>query len=561
MIRGMANRRTSSIGWFTALMAQMFIWSAGYFFELTSSSLNGVLFWAKVEYIGAPFIAPTWFFLVLTYTGKLGKTFSPRYYILFLIPVISVLAAWTNGFHHLLWQHPTLAKEELFTTMNFTPGLWYIINIAYSYGLFIITAISLFHSYLHTSPVFRWQILLLLSFSIINWIGNAIYILKLLPKNFDTSPVVFAISIVPLMFVVFKNSFFSITPIAREVVMDLISDPFIVLDRFRYVLDFNREALKFTDFSERDILGRKAEEAFPFVINENVIAIMDSRKTEERELTVTVENVNGTCYYRTRIIPLYEKNKYLNGFVILMNDVTKLRMYASKLEEKNSELETFSRIVSHDIKNPLNTIIGLSEVLILRKGKIPEEESEEMLNLIHSSGRKIDSIIREILILSGMDTARKPVIEPVRMEDIVDTVLKRLTDLIARKKAVIIKPDKWTTVNSHAPWIEQIWINYISNAVKYGGNPPVIKIKEVLQPAEIKYLVIDNGRGLTEDQKSRLFSPFIRLEENKAEGTGLGLSIVKRITSKLGGTVGISDNPEGGSVFYFTLPLCSRDKN
>ena len=555
MLKGLVNHRSASVGWFTALMAQMFVWSGAYFFELTGYSFSNVLFWSKVEYLGAPFIAPTWISLVLTYTGKLGKIKPSKFFLFFFIPSLSALAAWTNSFHHLIWIHPSLLKEELFVTLNFSPGLWYFINFAYSYGLLIIAVIILLHSYLNTSPVFRWQILLLLSFSIINWVGNIFYIMKILPEHFDISPLILSISIIPLFYAVFKNSFFSVTPIAREILMDSITDPFIILDRFKQIMDFNREALAFSVSTIGDIRGNPADAVFPSIFNSRIMRALDKLQGSECELTVEHGQDLSREYYRIRITPLLEKNKYAAGYVLTMSNITELRTYAQKLEQKNKELEAFSRMVSHDIKNPLTAILGFSNILTAKGQEIPESERRTMIRDIHQNGEKIDSIIREIFLLSEVDITKNITFEPVSMGVIIKTVLDRLSALLADRNATVLKPDGWTAVHSYAPWIEQIWINYISNAVKYGGIPPVIKLQEEILGEKIRYLVLDNGKGLTAEQKGKLFNPFVRLEKGKEEGNGLGLSIVKRIVEKLGGETGITDNPEGGSIFYFTLPL------
>jgi signal transduction histidine kinase len=107
-------------------------------------------------------------------------------------------------------------------------------------------------------------------------------------------------------------------------------------------------------------------------------------------------------------------------------------------------------------------------------------------------------------------------------------------------------------------WLEEVLINYISNAIKYGGTPPEIKITtEMIQRNKVCYVVSDNGKGLSEEEITMLFKKFSRLDTLRAEGNGLGLSIVKRIIEKLGGEVGVKSKnvPGDGCSFYFILPL------
>jgi signal transduction histidine kinase len=102
--------------------------------------------------------------------------------------------------------------------------------------------------------------------------------------------------------------------------------------------------------------------------------------------------------------------------------------------------------------------------------------------------------------------------------------------------------------------VEEIWFNYLTNALKYGGNPPVIRIGSATEGNGIKFWITDNGAGLSEAQQQELFKSFTRLENPKIQGHGLGLSIVKRIVEKLNGRVGVKSAPGQGSTFSFTLP-------
>ena len=107
----------------------------------------------------------------------------------------------------------------------------------------------------------------------------------------------------------------------------------------------------------------------------------------------------------------------------------------------------------------------------------------------------------------------------------------------------------------YAPWVEEIWVNYLSNGLKYGGSPPYLELGAALQPdGFVKFWVTDNGNGIPLEDQARLFAEFVRLEVARVEGHGLGLSIVRRITDKLGGTVGMDSQLGEGSTFYFTLP-------
>jgi two-component system sensor histidine kinase/response regulator len=145
----------------------------------------------------------------------------------------------------------------------------------------------------------------------------------------------------------------------------------------------------------------------------------------------------------------------------------------------------------------------------------------------------------------------------MEMGCIVDEVRQRLAHMIAELEVEIVLPPKWPVASGYAPWIEEVWANYLSNALKYGGRPPRIELGATEQSdGMVRFWLSDNGPGLTPEQQARLFTPFTRLGRVRARGHGLGLLIVRRIMEKLGGHAGVESKGVSGqrSIFYFTLP-------
>ena len=135
-------------------------------------------------------------------------------------------------------------------------------------------------------------------------------------------------------------------------------------------------------------------------------------------------------------------------------------------------------------------------------------------------------------------------------------------EAIAERQAEIIIPDEWPRALGYEPWVEEVWANYISNALKYGGHPLRVELGADVEPdGMVRFWVRDNGDGIAEEERARLFTPFTRLDKNSdRKGHGLGLSIVKRIVEKLGGRVVVESEAGQGSTFSFTLPSADRQE-
>jgi signal transduction histidine kinase len=234
-----------------------------------------------------------------------------------------------------------------------------------------------------------------------------------------------------------------------------------------------------------------------------------------------------------------------------------------ELEARNEELDAFAHTVAHDLKNPLSSLIGYSSLLASQIDQLPAARSSDFLSRMTRTGQRMNNIIEELLLLSSVRKADDVDVAPLEMAEIVNGARERMASLADEYQAAFEMPSQWPVALGRAQWVEEVWANYMSNAVKYGGRPPVVSVGADTQeggaPAGwIRFWVRDNGAGLSAEEQAALFAPFERLHQVRAEGHGLGLSIVRRIIEKLGGEVGVVSEPgagpNSGCEFYFTLP-------
>ena len=224
-----------------------------------------------------------------------------------------------------------------------------------------------------------------------------------------------------------------------------------------------------------------------------------------------------------------------------------------ELQQQNAELEAFAHTVAHDLKSPVNLITGFSELLIEEFSSSFETEAQEMLKKVIEAGWNIANIIDALLLLAST-RHEQVVMGSLDMSEIVVQAQNRLASMIEKHQSEILLPKQWPVAQGYAPWIAEVWTTYLSNAIKYGGNPPRLELGATPQENTVRFWVRDNGQGLTQEQQSHLFVPFTRISQARIEGHGLGLSIVLRIIEKCGGQVGVESQIGKGSTFYFCLP-------
>lgn len=246
----------------------------------------------------------------------------------------------------------------------------------------------------------------------------------------------------------------------------------------------------------------------------------------------------------------------------IIHDITERKRAEEERERLIAELDAFAHTVAHDLKNPLNLITGFTSALKDDYPTMTPEELEHYLRLIGEAGQRMNNIIDELLLLARMRQDDDLEIHPLNMAEIVFNAHERLSFMAASRNAEIVLPARWPVALGHGPWVEEIWANYLSNALKYGGDPPRLELGTALQTdGMVRFWVRDNGRGLTAEERERLFMPFTRLDRVRAKGHGLGLSIVRRIAERLGGEVGVESEIGQGSTFSFTLPGAGDETN
>lgn len=236
-----------------------------------------------------------------------------------------------------------------------------------------------------------------------------------------------------------------------------------------------------------------------------------------------------------------------------LGEIAERRAAEAALKAQNAELDAFAHTVAHDLKAPLTYLIGNAELLQLIPDLRSPPHLDAQLAEMLAVSQKMNTIVDALLMLSSVRSRVQVQTAILDMQAIVIESLRRLQPQIRESGAEVTLPEAWPAAMGYAPWVEEIWVNYLSNALKYGGRPPQVQLGAEELDGFIRFWVQDNGQGLAPEQQARLFTPFTRLQDANIHGHGLGLSITQRIASQLGGEVGVESDTHG-SRFFFTLP-------
>ncbi len=207
------------------------------------------------------------------------------------------------------------------------------------------------------------------------------------------------------------------------------------------------------------------------------------------------------------------------------------------------DLWSIARRINHDLKSPLGAIFASADAL--------DDTEDSLIKTVIGSAGEMEKIIDQVSAI-GKATARPKAKEPVDTGAIVTLIWEKFQLAPAVEGTTLAQPDAWPEVNGVPKWVETIWLNLLSNALKHGGPRAQIKVGWKEDGSDYQFWVSDSGKGVPEEQRETLFQPFYLLHLLNG-GPGLGLTTVERLVELQGGRCGYEHLTEGPK-FYFTLP-------
>lgn len=260
-------------------------------------------------------------------------------------------------------------------------------------------------------------------------------------------------------------------------------------------------------------------------------------------------------FYKPNHLRLLESIANLTGVAIgkalLYEDTLKK---SSEIENRNKELDDFTYVVSHDLKEPLISIEGYSKIVMKDYKEKLDEEGKEYLGAIVQSTSRMKNLIDDLLTLSRLGRMTDE-IEVVSVRTIIDEILYDLQFSLREKKLAVHVAENMPVVRYSGTRLSMVFRNLISNAMKFCDKPlPKIDIGVREADDEFVFSVADNGIGIEPQYFERIFTIFQRLKRSEEfRGTGAGLTIAKRIVEREGGRIWLDSTPGVGSTFYFTV--------
>jgi PAS domain S-box-containing protein len=341
-------------------------------------------------------------------------------------------------------------------------------------------------------------------------------------------------------------------------ILESITDGFIALDnRWRFVY-VNAACERLTGGKREEWLGRSYWDVFASLTG--TVVEQEFRRAVREQVPVEFDVLHpelqrwfAMCGYPTR----------QGGLSVYFQDITERKKlqaeserYAQELTRSNAELQQFAYVTSHDLQEPLRTMVNFSQLLAKRYGNSLGSDADQYLEYIVSGAHRMTGLVDSLLAYSRVLNDEKVRWAPVSLQSIVEWATMNLHTAIAESQASITS-DEMPTLTADRALLVQLFQNLISNAIKYRNpaEPPQVHVSAQRTGNEWIVAVRDNGIGIEQKYAERIFGVFKRLHGKEIPGTGIGLAIAKRIVERHRGRIWVKSQPGEGSTFYIALPV------
>jgi len=345
--------------------------------------------------------------------------------------------------------------------------------------------------------------------------------------------------------------------------------------RYRRIVNTAQEGIYVVDTEARiDFVNRQLADMLGYTVEEmlgcnlvdfmNDVAPVDVYQTVQRDK----ENINETHDFRFRrkdgsalwgmvsSSQIYDEDGRLIGGLGMVSDITERKRAERALRKTNEELRSFIDTVSHDLKNPIFSIRGLSMLLLKHYEKELGEKGRGYLELVDVSARQMDRLVSDLLTLSRIGQV-VPNHASVVIQEIIDKAVSSFQGRLSEKGAELVVAKNLPIIHCDGERMYQVFENLLANAIRFAGDgkKPRIEIGCEDVPKYHGFYVRDNGSGVEPKHHRKIFEMFYRIKDKGNEqGTGLGLAIVDRIIRQHGGKVWVESEKGKGATFYFTVP-------
>ena len=552
--------------WIGFTMFSAAFWGFFYGVELAGKTLEELIFWIKIEYLGLLAAPVCWVIFSLKYTGVKPKFVRQIGISLFVFQVITYLLVLTNSYHGLHYKSNWLIETGPFPLLGIEKGPWYKVQTIFSYSCFLAGTLLLWRRFKFATTHFKYLTRVIIIGGFFPLFINFLYQIGIVKPfdGLDFTPFAFLFTYFFIGIAIVKYQFLDLKPVARDKILEMVTRGVMVFDQKMKLVDYNPAAKMISGKLEILGIGKSAEEIF--VEKPEILKFLNdssSRKTE-----IKFSEGEKTTILKVESVPLEDNNNIISGYILLFEDISneietkeKLKQQALELQQLNDLKDKFFSIISHDLKGP---VFGVKELIHLtQSGLISYEEFLEILPEVSKNMEQVANLLENLLAWTSSQLRGEHI---MKKELELTTVLRSQKNLLARianEKNITIELENLeeTWIEADKNMLELVIRNLISNAIKFSNSGQTVQVSLSKKESEVTICVRDFGSGIENENLEKLNAgiSFTTRGRNNESGTGLGLILVREYIYKNGGTLTIDSKVGEGSKFCFSLPLFKQN--
>lgn len=558
----------------------LIFWMLGLICQIIGVNIYNInpIYFDYFVYIAICFLPVAFLFMALIF-ARTKINFTKKYYLLFIMPMLSLILLWTNDYHHLFYKvYSTNYAETVYGPYTYVHS-GYII-LLYAISLFILVKYSI-----KNSGFFSKQAVLILIGAIVPIVTDILATFSIIPMSIYITPMTFAFSVICFMLAMFKFDFLKATPIALQRIVDRMSDSYIILDENYSVTDFNATFLN--TFNVKDTVVRNANIFDLISSTDKDLLDVDALK----KAIVEVKSTSKTAYF-DKYFPTMNKyfrieintitsNQVFLGILVLFKDTTQHEEDMKTIKNNQDMLMENERLASlgqliggiaHNLKTPIMSIAGAAEGLndLVKEYDSsidnPNVNSQDHHDIARDMSEWIEKIKDYTEYMSDIITTVKgqavTLATDEEIEFTIEELIKRVDILMKHelKNAIIylnisMRTDEKITIHGDANSLVQVINNMISNSIQAYGGKPEQKIDMIFSTNDGNLIISirDYAGGLPDKVQKLLFKEMITTKGKNGTGLGLYMSY-SNIKARFNGDITFETNNEG-TTFNIILPL------
>lgn len=539
------------------MMLAVTLWLVPTILQWLFEDLAGSIWMYKLGYIGAFFLPAAWFIYALHFVRKEAWASAGLMRALTAFTGFLLVLVFTDQY----WTEIRLVQDGSMSYLKVSFSPWLNLAVVYSYALIGIGTILIITAIVRWPRVYwRGGLVLLVGF-LAPLASNVIFLLDLIPSlPLDFTPLSFLFSSLVLIWGGFRYQLFDVVPVAREALVDVISDGMLVVDTAGLVLDLNPAA--------RQLLGKSTAQArrkpLPELLPEMTPLLPGCGQPATEKSELAVERNGKTAHYEVLLTPIHNRDGLAAGALITLHDITGRKQAELQLQEaldkEKALVETKSRFVavaSHAFRTPLTTIASSAQFLETYYDRLGAQKRKDHLARIRQSVNGLVALIKRMLTIEEIQSGKLQA-EPTAFDllELCQQAVRDLTSHPDRPSIHIEHHGRTFMAVQDKVLLYQVLTNLLSNAFKYSPPESTVWLSLVVEGESVRITVRDEGIGIPAADLPHLGEAFYRgANANSLPGSGLGLLIVKQALRLMGGTLQVESVEGQGACMQATFPL------